>query len=73
MRNNKEFAEFVRDRRTEAGMTQLELAEKSDVSLRTINNIESQGNCTLESFFLVMRALENEVAIKTRVRVREKV
>ncbi len=52
-----EVGERIRDLRLNRNVSQEELSERSGVSTRTISQIESGGNTSLETLIKLMRAL----------------
>ncbi|MEJ2516357.1 MAG: helix-turn-helix transcriptional regulator [Gammaproteobacteria bacterium] len=51
-------SDIVRDHRTQRGWTQQQLAELADLSLRTVQRIESQGVASNESVSALSAVLE---------------
>ncbi|MDZ7739300.1 MAG: helix-turn-helix domain-containing protein [Bacteroidales bacterium] len=59
----KRFAEFVKERRREVGLTQEEFAERTGVALTVIRKIEQgKTNLNLEKANLVLRMFGHELA-----------
>lgn len=59
----KEFGKFIKERRLECGMTQSDVAEKANVTMRTIFNIESGQSVSLRTLIPVLRILDLQLTI----------
>jgi transcriptional regulator with XRE-family HTH domain len=65
--NSIEFAEIIKQRREELGITQKDLAEMSGMHLRSISTLESGvANPTLEAMTKVGDVLGLEILIKVK-------
>jgi transcriptional regulator with XRE-family HTH domain len=48
----------IKQRRISLSITQQELSEKTGISIRTINNIESGNNFSFDNFVLILKTLK---------------
>ncbi|MBW7846098.1 MAG: helix-turn-helix transcriptional regulator [Bacteroidia bacterium] len=63
--NAEIIALIIRKRRDALGYSQKELAEKSGVHLRSINNIESgKGNPSLDTLLKIVEVLRLELLVR---------
>lgn len=59
----KEFGKFIKERRLKCGMTQSDVAEKANVTMRTIFNIESGQSVSLRTLIPVLRILDLQLTV----------
>jgi transcriptional regulator with XRE-family HTH domain len=55
-----ELGERIRDLRIRVGLSQLEAAEKANIGVRAIHNLENGSGTTLDTLVRVLRALGAE-------------
>ncbi len=61
--NSNMIAAFIREKRENAGLSQTELAEKADVSLRSISAIEGNESVRKTTIQKVSKALGYELVV----------
>ena len=67
-RTLKQVGAAVRRRRRSLGMTQRDLAGKTDLRPATISGMEAGGSGTLRTLFDVLAALDMEVVVRPRTK-----
>jgi len=67
-RTPKQVGEAVRRRRRSLGMTQKDIAGKTNLRQATISGVEAGESGTLRTFFDVLTALDMEVVIRPRTK-----
>lgn len=66
--NNTEIAVVIRKKRDQMGITQQDLAFRSGVHLRSINNIEGgKGNPSLDTLLKIAEVLKLEVIVRSQL------
>lgn len=66
--DNTEIAVVVRKKRDQMGITQQDLAFRSGVHLRSINNIEGgKGNPSLDTLLKIAEVLKLEVIVRSQL------
>jgi HTH-type transcriptional regulator / antitoxin HipB len=67
-RNPKQVGDALRRRRRSLGMTQNDIAGKTNLRRATISTVEGGGSGTLRTLFDVLTALDMEVVVRPRTK-----
>jgi HTH-type transcriptional regulator/antitoxin HipB len=67
-RTPKQVGDAVRRRRRSLGMTQKDIAEKTNLRQATISGVEAGESGTLRTLFDVLTALDMEVVVRPRTK-----
>jgi HTH-type transcriptional regulator/antitoxin HipB len=73
-RSPKQFSEAIKRRRKELGITQMELAEKTGLSQKTVSKLETGvSGVRLQTLFDVLAVLNLEIQLQTRTQSAKKI